>query len=93
MFQCRTCLSKHEAEDIAGHYSRRATKKRDAEEIEKADCAELVRSGEFFRMDQNLKDRASSAEGLDVGAPGETGKEQTRDKQKIPAEQQDEPKN
>jgi hypothetical protein len=83
--------SKHHGNDIVGQNTDGPAKKHAPEQVEKADFAQALLHHESLWMDHDLQDRASPAEGLNLGTPSQAREKQARHKEEVPTEQQREP--
>ena len=85
--------SKRDGQEVGGQNADGPNKKQRPEQVEQSNFSQSVRSRKSLGMDHDLKERASSAERFNVGAPLQAREKQATHQQEVPADQQRKPEN
>jgi hypothetical protein len=89
----RGLSSQRDGQEVGGQNADGPSKKQGPEQVEQANVSQSVLLRKSLGMDHDLKERASSAEGFNVGAPMQAREKQATHQQEVPAEQQRKPEN
>ena len=85
--------SKRDGQEVESQNADGPSQKQRPEQVEQANFSQSVLSRKSLGMDHDLKERASSAERFNVGAPLQAREKQATHQQEVPAEQQRKPEN